>query len=266
MVKDELSVFEGRERVRANRATYRSMARRVVFVSFPRSGSNWACLILSQMMQTAVEDGQSIGLTGRKGFLICPLDSPDLCLESFFALGDFSGIVKTHQLSADAQTSVIYMFRDARDVLASFRNWHRTTDPGQQRNQWSDFFYVRRNLRLLLSQWWKAICFGFRYPDNFVALSYEELLMHPVDQLRRLAAFLGIRLSDAVLRDIYDRCTITKMQRSHPGLVYRSGVARKGKGDFGPALRSLIWSLTVVPQNLLNLLAKRNPAAKPAHS
>jgi len=265
MVQDELSVFAGRERVRANRRAYASQPDHVVFVSFPRSGSNWACLLLSEMMRAASEDGQSVGLTGRKGFQICPLDSPDLHLESFFARGDFSGIVKTHQLSANAATSVIYMFRDARDVLGSFRNWHRETDPGQHRNQWSDFLYVRRNLRLLLQQWWKAVSFGLRHPARFLAFSYESLLAHPVGQLRRLATFLEIDLSDSVLRDIYDRCTISKMQHSHPGLVYRSGVARKGKGDFGLLLRSLIFVLSVIPQNLLAVLAKRNPATKPAY-
>ena len=264
-MQNELSIVEGRECVRANRRAYASQPDRVVFVSFPRSGSNWACLLLSEMMRAASEDGQSVGLTGRKGFQICPLDSPDLHLESFFARGDFSGIVKTHQLSANAATSVIYMFRDARDVLGSFRNWHRETDPGQHRNQWSDFLYVRRNLRLLLHQWWKAVFFGLRHPARFLAFSYESLLAHPVGQLRRLATFLEINLSDAVLRDIYDRCTISKMQHSHPGLVYRSGVARKGRGDFGPALRVFIWFFSFVPQHLLSIASMRNPAAHRTH-
>lgn len=247
-----------------NHKLYWSQKQRVAFVSFPRSGSNWACAMLSAMIRRAVLDGQTIKLTGRTGYSICPIDSPQTCYAEVLSKDYFSGIVKTHSHTWDNNTYVVYMFRDARETLASFRHWHRQHCPEREFNRWTDRRYVHTFLPKLLTDWWSAVRFGTRYPQNIRFIYYKHLLENPVPSMRRMADFLGLSLPERVLAEIAEKHSLVQMQAKSPSLIYREGKSNQGKGDFKKYLLALIALNSCVLYGMLRVLARRqpNPSAK----
>lgn len=248
--------------VQTNRILYRSQAGRVAFVSYPRSGSNWACTIISEMLQRAVAEGQTVKLTGSKGSRIFNIDSPKQDYSQLALDPNWSGIVKTHLHWWDKNSHVIYMFRDARETLASYRHWHRKKFPEREFNSWSDWRYVRVYLRQLVKEWCKAAYFALRHPQNIVFIRYRDLLHQPNIPLTKLASFLGVTISMNDLQDLYLSNRVEKMQSKKPSLVYRSAKANRGHGDFSPDLLRLIAVITWAPYSLLCVLSRRRIKAR----
>lgn len=245
----------------ANQQTYFAQRRRVAFVSFPRSGSNWACAILSAMLQRAVESGQTIKLTGRCEYGIFPLDSPNKNYAHWLSMPHCSGIVKTHSHVWDESSHIMYMFRDARETLASFRHWHRKKFPEREFNSWSDLRYVRYYLPQLVKSWCKAAFFGILHPQNIVFVDYRDLLNAPETPLRNLADFLGIDMSCRDLAIVYQSQALDSMRSNKPGLIYRSAEANMGRGDFSKGLLCFIGLITWLPLAIMRVLARRSVTA-----
>ncbi len=240
-----------------NHRLYAGEKSRVAFVSYPRSGSNWACAILAELMKRAVLRGQTIGLTGQQGAAICPIDSGIRSFAEEKKQENYSGVVKTHRHVWDQKTYVIYMFRDARETLASFRHWTRQQKPASPINTWSDKLYVRVFLRQLIVSWLRTIAFALRHPRNIVTISYKEFLHQPLRPLQNMARFVGISLSDDELLEVYRDYGLQNMQKKRPRLVYREAKTNKGDGDFA---RPILWSIAAVswlPYTFLYLLAQR---------
>lgn len=246
---------------RLNHELYWSQKHRVAFVSFPRSGSNWACAMISAMLQRAVAAGQTVGLTGRSGYSICPIDSPKISYADVSAKNYFSGIVKTHSHVWDENTHVIYMFRDARETLASFRHWHRQRCPETEFNAWKDPRYVHTFLTKLLTDWWRAVRFGTRYPRNIIFVRYKDLLENPVPPLQQIADFLGLSVGESDLAAIVQDHTLAKMQAKKPKLIYRDGRTNHGRGNFGKHLLVYIALRSCVPYLMLCASARRSVEA-----
>lgn len=249
-----------------NHQLYYKQNKRVAFVSFPRSGSNWACAILSTMLQRAVEDSQVIKLTGRSGHGIVTLDSPRISYAQLMLETHCSGIVKTHSHFWDENSHVIYMFRDPRETLASFRYWHRKQCPREDCNSWTDFQYVRVFLPNLINSWCKALYFGLCNPDHIIFVDYRELLHRPEVPMRNMAKFLGIAISGSDLEKVYRSNVLDKMQSKKPGLIYRGAQANKGRGDFSQSLLLLIGLIGWAPYSILRVLARRNVKADSCNS
>lgn len=242
----------------ANQQAYFAQKRRVAFVSFPRSGSNWACAILTAILQQAMEKGQAVKLTGRTGCGIFPLDSPNKNYAHWLSMPHCSGIVKTHSHFWDEGSHIMYMFRDARETLASFRHWHRKKFPDREFNSWSDWRYVRFFLPQLVKSWCKAAYFGIRHPENIVFVDYRDLLHAPENPLRNLARFLGGTMSYPDLATIYQSQALGSMRSSKPALIYRGAQANKGNGDFSKPLLVFIALIAWLPLSILRVLAGRS--------
>ncbi len=246
-----------KSRIAENHKLYAEEKSRVAFVSYPRSGSNWACAILAELMKRAVVRGQTIGLTGKQGAAICPIDSGVRSFAEEKRHENYSGVVKTHRHLWDHKTCVIYMFRDARETLASFRHWTRQQKPASPINTWSDTRYVRVFLRQLIVSWLRTIAFALRHPQNIVLIPYKELLYRPLRPLQNMMRFVGISLSDDELLEVYRDYGLHNMQKKRPGLVYREAKANKGDGDFSRPILWFIATLSWLPHTVLCLLAQR---------
>ncbi len=243
--------------VAENHQIYAGEKRRVALISYPRAGSNWGCTILMELLKRAVDHGQTVLLTGRRGSSICPIDWAPRCFAEAKKQSNYSGIVKTHKHLWDRQTHVIYMFRDARETLASFRHWTSQQRPASPINTWSDRRYVRVFLGQLIRSWLRTIAFALRHPQNIVLIPYQEFLHRPLRPLQNMARFVGIFLSDDELLEVYRDHGLQNMQKKRPRLVYREAKANKGDGDFA---RPILWSIVVVswlPYTVLCLLAQR---------
>ena len=228
-----------------------------LFLSFPRSGSNWVCLMLQEMINLAIENGQPyIPLTKKKGSLIFNIGDINTDYEKLRETEAFSGIVKSHgEAGYGKNTYIIYMFRNPHDVLASFRNWMRKMESENPKNKWSDFQFIRYHLKILLLHWCRAIRFAVSYPSNIIFLEYENMYLQSLLNMKKMAAFLGLKLEDMEMNVIFKKYDFSTMQINHPQLVYRSCNEIKKTNKFSYALNLYVSIISFIPKKILQYLS-----------
>jgi hypothetical protein len=243
--------------LKKNNQLFQQEKKQFLFLSFPRSGSNWACLMLQEMIKIAITNGQlEIPLTKKKGSLIFNIGDLNTDYAKLLENEAFSGIVKSHGEAAwDKNSHIIYMFRNPQDVLASFRNWMKKMEPENPKNQWSDFQFIKYNLNLLLLNWCRAIKFGLSYPSNIIFLEYENMYLQSLFNMKKMAGFLGLKLQDKELNMIFKNYDFSTMQLNHPNLIYRTRNKFKRKNEFSYILILYISILSFIPKKILQYLA-----------
>lgn len=243
--------------LKINKELLQQEKQQFLFLSFPRSGSNWVCLMLQEMINLAMENGQpDIPLTKKKGPLIFNIGDINTDYEKLRETEAFSGIVKSHgEAGYGKNTYIIYMFRNPHGVLASFRNWMRKMESENPKNKWSDFKFIRYHLKILLLHWCRAIRFAVSYPSNIIFLEYENMYLQSLLNMKKMAAFLGLKLQDTELNIIFEKYDYSTMQFNHPQLIYRSSNEFKRKKEFSYFLILYISIISFIPRKILQYLA-----------
>ncbi|XP_051212939.1 cytosolic sulfotransferase 5-like [Lolium perenne] len=140
----------------------------------------------------------------------------------------------------DGESKMVYVCREPKDTLVSFWNFHEKIKAGLDPSIFSAsgasstqtfeeaFELYCQGKSLAGPQWrhvleyWQA---SRRRPDHVLFLRYEDMLRHPEENLRRLAAFMGCPFSPdeeaaGVVRDVVQLCSIGTLKTIE---VNRSG-------------------------------------------
>ena len=146
-----------------------------------------------------------------------------------FETEDPPRLLKTH-LSSDffkntlknRQTKFIVVFRNPKDMLASYYNFYKMASFNFDRNgSWDEFFERFRNNKLVHGNYFDMQLSWWAYRDDprVKIFRYEEMLKDPEQTVRQVAAFLEKDLSDELIQKIVER-TSFKSMKSNPMLNY----------------------------------------------
>lgn len=232
-----------------NKKLFMDFNPKILIASFPRSGNNWTCNMVSHMLDYSIAKGFKSELTNKNGHIIIDLQNDTNLLESLSSPG-WSGICKSHHFEIKSDSWIIYVYRDAREVLASYRELHKLRNHTQIILE-GDNAFMKRYIFFIIKHWFKAILFKLKYPNQIVFISYKNLHKNPIKYLNRIANFIRIPASVDILKKAVDACSFEKMAAS-PANQFNNGVRfiRKGKPDGG---RGEFDSLTLIQIFIISL-------------
>lgn len=243
-----------------NKKLFMDFNPKILIASFPRSGNNWLCNMTSHMLNYSIADGFTSELTNRNGHVIIDLQHDTDLLESLSS-PDWSGICKSHHFEIKSDSWIIYVYRDAREVLASYRELHKLRNHTQIILE-GDKAFIKRYIFSIIKHWFKAISFKLKYPNQIVFMSYKNLHKNPNKCLNRIAKFLRISTSDNILKKAVDACSFEKMaaspaNESNNGVRFiRKGKPDGGQGEFNRLTLIQIFIISLAPYLLLRFFER----------
>lgn len=222
----------------------------IVISTSYKSGTTWAMaivreLVVHQMRQAGFTDPAQFPGPDSASSLwpdarwICPVDELQVALEAQLHRRFLKSHLALDGLPIYPQVKYLIVARDPRDVFMSLWNHHRgITDeflnlinryPGRVGDPFPrcpddihDFWaaWISRSWFAWEQEgypfwgnmhhnqsWW-----NYRHLDNILLVHYADLKADPLGEIRRIAAFLGIAITDEALAHVVDRTSFAAMR------------------------------------------------------
>ncbi|KAM3392451.1 hypothetical protein ACQJBY_013538 [Aegilops geniculata] len=226
--------------VGASHARFRPRPTDVLLVSFPKTGTTWLKALAFSALNRAAHPpstGADHPLQRNNphdlvGFLeLAGEDVDGLIYEGIpsprLLAAHLPYSLLPHGITGGSGGRIVYVCRDPKDTLVSFRHFHEKTTATLQRMADAGgassamptfeeaFELFCKGQSMAGPQWrhtveyWEA---SRRSPDEVLFLRYEDMLRDPEGSLRKMAAFIGCPFSPeeeaGVVRDIVDLCSL----------------------------------------------------------
>jgi hypothetical protein len=185
-------------------STPRLTGRDNILASYPRSGITWVQFLLGNLLKSTPEEiidfhsvHDYIPELDRHNDQIRSMSSPR--------------IIKTHLLFRRRFKKIIYLVRDGRDVYVSYYHYRLNELP-----EGTTFNTFLRMKDLFPSSWEDHIKSWLRWDkprENLLIVRYEDLLSTPFSELKRIAEFIGINVSDEVIAESIESSSFEKMRQ-----------------------------------------------------
>lgn len=139
-------------------------------------------------------------------------------------------VIKTHDpiqwlddlTQGHQQVKLIYLHRDPRDVAVSFYH-HMSLKPAMRGVSFQDFYrdVIRDPARAPHGLWEDHVrgYLGARAARHILVLRYEDMIADLSEQIRRIAEFIGLKISESGVQDIADKTSFRSM-KSDPTCNY----------------------------------------------
>lgn len=204
-------------------------------VSYPRSGNTWMRFMLAHLIQP----GRTISYSGLNAYV------PDMhAFSETVNRAPGKRIIKTHLGWFACYPGFVYLVRDGRDVMVSY--YHYCIGRGKFEGSFSEFL---RSVRpTVFGKWnWSEHVTGALdriqdCPGSGIVIRYEDMLVEPVQALRKVASLCQIPVSDEkALSEAVDSASfarLKKMERTDGGLkaetrdFFRQGSAGQWRSWF----------------------------------
>jgi len=178
-------------------------------VSFPKSGNTWTRFLIANLLQ----------LEPRITFLDMErlVPSPDGQARRFFKAMPRPRIIKEHASFDPQYKNVIYIVRDPRDVIISGYNFllkGEIIDESYPYMTFVDEFI--RGIRSHVGSWGENVASWLATRANsprFLLLRYEDMLSETAGELKKVADFLGLQVSDSHLSEAVTRSSADNMRK-----------------------------------------------------
>jgi len=188
---------------------WRTSPEDVFVVGYPKSGNTWF-----QHLVAGAVFGVDVGLAPAG---LVPMLVPDVDRRQFYRRYGPVAFFKSHHLPRPEYRKVVYLLRDGRDAMVSYRH-HLEALRG---NGSIDFLrIVETGEGLFPCRWHDHVEAWERNPlgAEKLVIRYEDLKGDPVGELRRFCEFAGVGASDERLRTAVDNASFERM-RDHEAEV-----------------------------------------------
>jgi hypothetical protein len=224
-------------------------------VSYPRSGNTWTRFLIANLAFAT----ETVNFTNIERLI------PDTSSQSNRALKRTPRprIIKSHTYFDPRYLRVLYIVRDPRDLVLSYYNFQRKYRQIADDFPLADYVNDFVNGRLISADWgswgenvasWVYTC---QNKSGFLLVRYEDMQSNTEQELRRIAAFLGLQPTPESLRHAIERSSPQRMRemeqtqsdywvatKKHRKDIPFVGTATSGRwqSDLPPALASKIES------------------------
>lgn len=219
-------------------------------VSYPRSGNTWTRFLIANLLHAQEE----------VTFGSIEQQVPDSEAQSRSQLRRIPRprFIKSHQYFHPRYRKVVYIVRDPRDVCLSYYDFQRKYRHIEDGYPLADYVsdFVKGNM--ISASWgtWRENAASWIYArggtPEFLLLRYEDMIADTLNQMARLARFLGAENSSAALERAIvqsDADRMRKLEQTQGG----EWVSTKGKRSDIPFVRSASsggWK-SKLPENLV---------------
>ena len=200
----------------------------VLLVSYPKSGNTWTRFLLANLLHPE----QSVSFANLR-YLVPDFDGGGTKRD--FDRMPRPRIIKSHGCFDPRYPRVIYIVRDPRDVALSQYHYHR-----KRRKIEDDFPIERFVAQFLTGETWDNASWGqnvltwlaTREGDpRFLLLRYEDMIADTRCQLKRVAAFLGLHVTDEQIACAVERSSTGKMRKMEEEQSEESGLMKGSRKD-----------------------------------
>lgn len=173
----------------------------VFVVGFPKSGHTWVQYLLAGLVG-------SIDTTKCSDALVQEV-VPDAQVRLAYRRYTQPMFFKTHELPRPSFRRVVYLLRDGRDAMVSYFHHHNALHPAV------DFPTLVRRAPHLEARWHEHVeqWLGNPFGAQLITVRYEELKQSPVDGLKRIAEFAGVRATDEEIRQAVAGAAFEKQKK-----------------------------------------------------
>ncbi|MFM2136744.1 MAG: hypothetical protein RL021_2144 [Bacteroidota bacterium] len=177
----------------------------VFIVSYPKSGNTWVRFIIANLLS----QDQVINFRNIEDIV------PDIH-KSLNNIPQMKGrrIMKYHEPFFEYFPNTIYIVRDGRDALVSY--YHYNMDSGQFQGTFDDF--LKSDIYLRFGSWQdhvtRAMEQRLRYPDRILFIRYEDMLSDLPGNIRKIAKYCGIPLTEELVHSTADKCSFQALQQN----------------------------------------------------
>lgn len=210
----------------------------IFIVGYPKSGNTWFQNLIAGMVY---------GVDPRFGPTVLAHDLvPDLSSGKYYRRYATPMFFKSHALPCPEYRRVVYLLRDGRDVMVSYRHYQEAT-LGKQ----FDFLqYVSPETELYPCHWAQHVDAWMKNPyrAHILIIKYENLLREPVTELQRFCKFAGVPRENKHLASIAEAAAFRNLREREerigfgradvnflPGkFFFRRGVAGSHKDEMPP--------------------------------
>uniref|UniRef100_A0A8C4TLG7 Sulfotransferase n=1 Tax=Erpetoichthys calabaricus TaxID=27687 RepID=A0A8C4TLG7_ERPCA len=130
-------------------------------------------------------------------------------------------LVKTHlpfqlvpQSFWDKGCKVIYVARNAKDILVSYFFFHKITPILPHAGTWDDFFESFLSGNVVWGSWFDHVTgwWDVREKHQILYVFYEDILQDPMREVERVARFLGHTLDNGTIQEIVKHTSFNMMK------------------------------------------------------
>lgn len=209
-------------------------------VSYPKSGNTWVRLLISNLLSPAKP----------ADFWTMNRLVPELegVTKRHLATMPQPRIIKSHFCFDPRYPRVIYIVRDPRDVVISEYHYQRKTRIINDQYPLEDYVsqFIAGKTCPQDGSWGEHVAgwLVVRYGDpRFLLVRYETLLCHTIEELARMAAFLGISATQQRLAEVAERSSVDRMRNLEATQGNASSLMRGSRKDvpFVRAAKSGNW-------------------------
>ena len=187
--------------------SYKYPKNQYFLVSFPKTGRTWLLHMINQMKELSNQPSDTLD-----DFIFNEHDSSEIIIENGFR-NNPNDIFKYTGRLRYRRSSVIFLVRDPRDVIVS--HFHQVTKRAK-----NPFIFNS------ISEFVKDDILGFKriihfynlwqknkdVPQDFLLVSYENLVNNGIQELQKINYFLEINISKDSIRYIYEESSASKMR------------------------------------------------------
>ncbi len=173
----------------------------IFVVGFPKSGNTWF-----QNFSAGILYGFDVAITPDS--VIQEL-VPDVHYKRFYKRFGTPTIFKSHERARSDYRRVVYLLRDGRDVMVSYRHYRSALLGREPTPEEIDSFADEdaRSWSRHVSEW-----LDNPYQAELIKIRFEDLLTDPVRELRRFCEFGGFERKEQFLRTLAEQASFVSMR------------------------------------------------------
>lgn len=200
-----------------------TMEEDVFIVGYPKSGNTW----MQSLMAGLIYGIDTQYLSDKLAQEIVP----DVHARSFYHRFGQINFFKSHYLPQQHYKSVIYLVRDARDVMVSY--YHYNQNVGKY-NSLEQMVYEEKGIPCAWQKHVKQWLLN-PYNSNIMYVRYEDLLDNPVETLAKVCEFVNLDRNISTIKKVIKGNSIEKMReksKKYNGMGHRKWEGMKAQKFF----------------------------------
>ncbi|XP_074538057.1 cytosolic sulfotransferase 1-like [Halichoeres trimaculatus] len=197
----------------------------IIIASYPKSGNTWLSYIMDLLYNEETRGREkSLKIFQRVHMLESTFHLLEPGTEMLNKLLISPRLIKTHlpvhflpKSFWDQNCRIIYVARNAKDIVVSYFNFERMTILHPEPGDWSSYLHRFMEGKLLFGSWYDHVSGWWRRKQTYPHLHfmfYEDLIEDTKGELDKLCSFLGLSPSDEDKEEILHKVHFDEMKKN----------------------------------------------------